>query len=414
MPSIANPRRKVGYVINQNPSFEVTNKSFANQSDLSGLRTEILSNIPEFYEMELGEVITTYLDETSEDFPIDKNGEPEWSKYGTVQVKLAISSTSERDFVYAKPLDTNIKQYPLPGEFVIVVEHTGELYYTQRLNVSRIDEDGLTDFHNSPNYNFLPGLTKRTQDIKGIGTKINHFKPDSNIRQVQSYEGDITFNGRFGQSIRFGSNITKIDGEDDTGKDGSPNIIIKAGQWEIPDVSYKPVKEDVNKDGSSLWMTTDQTIPLDKNYHTEAHNKTLPKKWDGAQIVLNSDRIVFNSKENSIHAFSNVDISLSSKERINLESPIVNVGEDSRVAPQHALGAETLFAVLMSLCDALIDFGNDTKTAKGAPGIPWAPTSLLEYNAPAATMASRVKRVKKEFKDKVGMSDSVYISKIRT
>ena len=34
-----------------------------------------------------------------------------------------------------KPLDTNIKEYPMPGEYVIVAKYFDDSYYTQKINM---------------------------------------------------------------------------------------------------------------------------------------------------------------------------------------------------------------------------------------------------------------------------------------
>lgn len=407
MASSANPERQSGYTINENEDLIITATGFARHTDLGGLRTEIFQNIPEFYELEPAEVVKVYLDETDEDFP-QVDGKPDWSKYGNIEARLAVSARNENDIILAKPLDTNIKQYPLPGEFVIIAEYIGELYYTQKINLSR-----AITFNNSPNFNFFAGLTKWTQNLSKIKSKIDYFHPDSKIRQVLSREGDITFNGRFGQSIRFGSNIVPIEGqEEDTGKQGSPNVIIRAGQGILETEPSKPVQEDINLDGSSLWMTTDQIIPIDKKYTNIATKETKPEKWGGPQIVLSSNRIVFNSKVDSIHAFSNKEISMASKDRINLESPIVNVGD--RMAKQHALGAEQTHKMLIQLLDYLIPYAADSATAKAAPGVPWMPTALMENNIPAASLKEQLISLKSRWEKNVGMSETVYIAKIKT
>ena len=127
---------------------------------------------------------------------------------------------------------------------------------------------------------------------------------------------------------------------------------------------------------------------------------------------MSSNRIVFNSKTDSIHAFSNKEISMASKERINLESPIVNVGD--RKAKQHALGAEQTHTMLIQLLDYLIPYAADSATAKAAPGVPWIPTALMESNVPAASLKEQLISLKSRWKKNVGMSETVYIAKIKT
>ena len=116
------------------------------------------------------------------------------------------------------------------------------------------------------------------------------------VREIKSEEGDIAFNGRFGQFIKFGSNITavsKSDGTMDeyTGKPISPNVIIRAGQgdtekipddgdWKLEEDAWRPVVEDINLDGSSLWLTTDQRIHLDSIRSDERRvGKECRSRW---------------------------------------------------------------------------------------------------------------------------------------
>ena len=63
-------------------------------------------------------------------------------------------------------------------------------------------------------------------------------------------------------------------------------------------------------------MTTNQTIPLEQ-YKSKVGDLDS-KVFDGKQIILNSDRIVFNSRVDT-YLYSTHDINLVSKNRIVLE-----------------------------------------------------------------------------------------------
>ena len=90
----------------------------ASLRDVENLRNEIDSISPDFYELELAEVKSCMLDE--KDLPSRPNPNnteqrvPDWLYYGCVKVKLATSSKAGVNSL-AFPLDTNIKDYPLPG-----------------------------------------------------------------------------------------------------------------------------------------------------------------------------------------------------------------------------------------------------------------------------------------------------------
>jgi len=341
--------------------------------------------IPEFYELELAEVIEVWVDE--EDLPPIETGEnignPDWSKYGWIKARLFYSSVNEKDYRIMKPMNTNIKEYPYPGEAVIAVQYVlgGEeaYYYDQKIN-----------FYNSVNTNSYPGfskfLTHFTKDTVREDYKENlPTVADLGIRQLNVEEGDIAFNGRFGQSIRFGSNIKNVIKDDkivdvNTGKEKSPNIIIRAGQGEVPTIKNKPVKEDINKDGSSLWMTTDQLVPLT---HERSKVKDLDPKFrtdsSGKQIILNSDRIVFNSKKSDTFLYSTRDINLVSKNRIVLEGHDKvylgtapeqgkTTGFPSGDVPQiePVLKGDQTMDLVDKLIDYLIEFSITMQSAKGS------------------------------------------------
>ena len=341
--------------------------------------------IPEFYELELAEVIEVWVDE--EDLPPIETGEnignPDWSKYGWIKARLFYSSVNEKDYRIMKPMNTNIKEYPYPGEAVIAVQYVlggeEEYYYDQKIN-----------FYNSVNTNSYPGfskfLTHFTKDTVREDYKENlPTVADLGIRQLNVEEGDIAFNGRFGQSIRFGSNIKNVIKDDkivdvNTGKEKSPNIIIRAGQGEVPTIKNKPVKEDINKDGSSLWMTTDQLVPLT---HERSKVKDLDPKFrtdsSGKQIILNSDRIVFNSKKSDTFLYSTRDINLVSKNRIVLEGHDKvylgtapeqgkTTGFPSGDVPQiePVLKGDQTMDLVDKLIDYLIEFSITMQSAKGS------------------------------------------------
>ena len=331
---------------------------------------------PEFYELEPAEVIKVYLDE--EDLPKLANDKPDYSQYGFIEARMCISNDGEHDIILVAPLEVNIKDYPYPGEYVIVVEYFGTKFYTQKLNL-----------YNNVDTNILPGLSKIHNPWKREGYKDNLPKvKDRGIRQLKAEEGDITFNGRFGNSIRFGSNVKIIKETETTtsnghtrtttytGKKNSPNIIIRAGQGVQETVLKKPVHEDINADGSSIWMTTDQVVPLFQSSVSRVPD-LQPKELDGKQIILNSDRIVFNSKGTDTFVYSNRDINLVSNNRIVLEghknvylgtAPKQGettgwVSDNSNIQP--VLRGDQTMNLVDSLLDALIDFAKTIGGAKG-------------------------------------------------
>jgi hypothetical protein len=385
---------------------------------------------PEFYELETAEVKEIYLDE--EDLPLNKDGDPDWSRYGWAMVRLSVSAKSLTDVIEARPLDSNIKQYPLPGEFVIVAEnYFKEYYYIQKINSN-----------SSVNFNFLPGFsTHHVGSNIGTNPNIKDFKPDGRIRQLQAEEGDITFNGRFGQSIRFGSNIVNLGGN----KYG-PNILMRAGQGELPTIKDKPVNEDINLDGSSIWITTDQRVKLHLKgtksfmgpspgiwpfYHMYEVGTTKISEADdvgfgGKQIILNSDRLIFNTNKNSILMSSPSMIGLSATKEIGLEVPKdsgrVMLGDagtkrKSHTSPEDIMGIEPVLGgdqtmkLFSQLIDAINSFAGVLSSAVAGPGLPWAPTTLTPINAASSELKASLVALKKRLDEP--KSRTVFVGHIK-
>ena len=88
------------------------------------------------------------------------------------------------------------------------------------------------------------------------GTEINlgnTFQERLDVKTLQPYEGDVIYEGRWGNSIRFGSTVTnaKIPNPwSRTGENGDPITIIRNGQHEDGKEPWVPQNEDINLDKS--------------------------------------------------------------------------------------------------------------------------------------------------------------------
>ena len=110
----------------------------ATHQDLENLRNEVAFGTitPDFYQLEVGEVMNVYLDELNlPDSPNSEDSVPNYDKFGGVKVRMAMPSKRSSNISFAYPLESNIKEYPLPGELVVVVEYANKLFYTQKLNI---------------------------------------------------------------------------------------------------------------------------------------------------------------------------------------------------------------------------------------------------------------------------------------
>ena len=162
------------------------------------------------------------------------------------------------------------------------------------------------------------------------------FVEKTNIHPLLPFAGDNIYEGRWGNSIRFGSTVPKnsISGSSNTddyqnnwsfvGQNGDPITILRNGQpKDSSDAGWLPIVENIKEDLSSIYMTSYQQIPLrasSENYSALNPEPLLPREFFNPQIILNSNRLVFNASSDSILASAQDTISLTSNKQIGLNS----------------------------------------------------------------------------------------------
>ena len=376
------------------------------------------------------------LDDTFEDSDSSepKNDPPhdfkyfgEWNGIGTIIIEPVndnAGETNKNPTTYAYPLFPNIKQYPLKEEIVWVIQLADA---DSSLNVSNTSNYYLPPINiwNSQIHNAIPNETQTKENpntvddykditdgsinadarrITGGTTDINLGETfnESNVIDIHPllpYEGDIIYEGRFGNSIRFGSTVKKAKYSNDwssDGNDGDPITIIRNGQsYDQLGVDgstnpWVPSVENINNDQSSIYLASTQKIPLTlastglTSYDELTETPQSPDLFSGNQILLNSGRLVFNAKndhiilnaDKSVHLSSNNSINIDTditsifSNEIRLTSPKVYLGDNENTQPV-ILGNE-LKNTLDSLLQAIENFGKLATTANAA-GIPVLP-----------------------------------------
>jgi len=214
----------------------------------------------------------------------------------------------------AKPFHASIQNYPLKGELVYLVDGpaavsqidntSGQKYYTGTINLWNNNQI------NSPT-DTNPGRT---------------FNENSDIRRLISFEGDRIYQGRKGNGIRFGSTVPLYSTISEWSRNGRPSgdpITILVNGYVTTDTgSLTPNIEEINKEMSSIYMTSTQTIPLQPGaLITNPIFSSIPTSdYINSQIILNSDRITINSKKDDIVLTSSGLIELNTDSIINLNS----------------------------------------------------------------------------------------------
>jgi len=197
------------------------------------------------------------------------------------------NSPIEQTFLFY-PLDPNNLQIPVRGEVVLGTEFLGKYYYMSKLNIQ-----------NSPIANTKPNISsyasKPVEDFQ-LG---KYFTENPNgSKKLITREGDTILQGRFGNSIRLGSNQSEDFFNDPQTSDfiDSPNVKIVSGISDIGNDENVYYQENLNTEINSIYLTTKERVSF--NYNNEEIDNV-----DEPQITIQSDNIVFHGrKEFNVYA----------------------------------------------------------------------------------------------------------------
>lgn len=262
---------------------------------------------------------------------------PEYSKdgynVGAIKVRIfSVHNGKDDEFLdWASPFDSTIQEFPLLGELVTIHKVLGSFFYDRKVYLAhRMQENGMLNLNDALNNRPIKvrtGMSSTKEELSIEKHKFGeYFKPDSRVRQLKHFEGDVIIQGRMGNSIRFGSSQI-----DPSSKGMAPNLLLRTGQAKnvetdacSTDKIFGLIVEDINKDVSSLWMTSDQVVPYQPTIINAGSFyrslKNPPQQYDGASIILNSDRIVFGSKKTHIMMFSQEEIYLNSFKNTSIDT----------------------------------------------------------------------------------------------
>jgi hypothetical protein len=288
----------------------------------------------------------------------------------------------------ANPLYSQFQYYPVLGELVYLEDLPSPASQVGS-NSPRKYYLGTINLWNNTQQNSQPASDK---DSLGVT-----FTENPQIRSLLSFEGDHIIQGRQGNGIRFGTTSTSlrdISEWSSVGKNTDPITIITNG------FSYDPVGsyhvEKINKDLSSIYLTSYQKIPLQTDKIGVLNNITNPlnvSNYFNPQVILNSDRIVLNSKRDEVMLFAKTNIELNTRntinlnadERIHLNSDAVFLGTYNSNNPhQPVLLGYNVIKIFQQLQITLTSLGqylasaSSTKEGAPLPNINAAGKELLE------------------------------------
>ena len=199
-----------------------------------------------------------------------------------------VKSNDEPNIEYrARPLFQSIKQYPLKNEIVLLVDAPNKLldhnrnkdaqskYYLPNVNIwNHTHTNALPNmqYYNEggeekANYGTVGGNTVRVAEgDNSVEIPLGeYFTEKLQIQPLLPFEGDTIVEGRFGNSIRFGSTAKEAHEKaaySTKGDTGDPITIIRNGALvEEEDNGWEHTLENINDDHSTIYLTSNQVLP---------------------------------------------------------------------------------------------------------------------------------------------------------
>jgi hypothetical protein len=346
----------------------------------------------------------------------------QWNGIGAIFYQFVNQSGTTTDTSYALPYDSQIKTYPLINELVLLVSLPNQEIGINSTNQSYFYFKPL-GIWNHPHHDAYPNLInsnnpQQSQDYKAtengvirqvtdnsteidlnspVNPSQNTFIEKTDIHPLMPFMGDSLLEGRHGQSIRFGSTAKSksqyTNNWSTSGNNGDPITILRNGQsLNTDDRGWIPVTENINDDLSSIYLTSYQKIPFsltNENFISYVKPPLTPAQFSNPQIILNSDRIILNAKndsilisgQNSVGISSNESINIESIKEINLSSKLIRLGGIN--ADQSVLKGDKTVEYLKILITELQNIAEALKVIQDWPGgAPTPnPTMLLTANS---------------------------------
>ncbi len=263
--------------------------SFVTRTELFTILKQI-SDVSKFYELEVFEVLDVFRDGGTIQEP------------GEVKGRYLTDSPKEKITTF-KPLNANILQMPVVGELWLGLHYTigdSNPYYMGRVgkDLSLVNDGGYYN-ESAPGEERAIDTLKLGQAVLNSNKLFKDYKEGVKFKNISpqklvSFEGDTIIQGRFGNTIRLGSN-------QDSGIFNSPNIKIVSG--------LVSGGEDLDDDASSIYLTSQEVVD-----YSNPSFSVMDSDYDLPQITIDSDRLVFNAKRDVIGMFAQKDIKIQSVE----------------------------------------------------------------------------------------------------
>jgi hypothetical protein len=226
----------------------------------------------------------------------DNQADPDYTcekDLGSIRYELLYSGKSNargtKNNKPAYPIFGFVRQYPVVGEIVLMMSGP-----SANLNDSSQNQDVYYfppfSIFNSPHLNAMPNMEEYSSYIKEQLVSSDNSDKDLSyyslpvgatfvekqyVKSLRPFEGDTIIQGRWGQSIRFGSTTPTLRSispwskntstQNNNERSGDPiTMIVNSQRPYITNLEKDSptTVEDINRDGSSIYMTSTQAILL--------------------------------------------------------------------------------------------------------------------------------------------------------
>ena len=341
----------------------------------------------------------------------------EWNGLGTIFYDDVSFPFGVDSVNIAIPLHSNQKLYPLINEVVPLIFLTSwdaqsntnitQAYYLPPINIwnsqhhnaipdptQQPKEESQSDYDDA-----IDGSSRDVRRVYDEDTDINlgkGFNEQIITHPLLFFAGDNLIEGRWGNSLRLGSTIEN--------EINYPITIIRNGQpSSTPPEGWVPIVENINEDKSDIYLTENQKIDIEvasKTYNSYTTPPVAPQLYVENQIILNSGRLLLNSKSSDILLSSNQSINFNSVNSVNIDTGdfIVSGGTylGSPSATEPILKGDALITQLDSLISYLTQFftiySNEPPNAKVA-STPLAKSIVTSLNGIKANLPSTKSKI---------------------
>ena len=257
----------------------------------------------------------------------DDDGNP--LPLGSVQVRIGShqSNVGQVRNVYARPAIFS-KRIPLIGEQVLCFSGPANdwssstdkgigFYYIAPINST--DDMVLHSFWQLWKRKGISTSSSPAQRLADKETPGYTFpKSPKKIDPLQPFEGDHIDEGRFGQSIRFGSTVVgdmSVYSKKPTWKgsgNADPLLILRVSSKSGAGNQY--TVEDLKEDDASVYLTTKQSLnSLKGGFDKNLDVKQIGSWMQGSQIVADADRLVLNAKKDMLFLIGSKQVTVTGK-----------------------------------------------------------------------------------------------------